>query len=525
MSQTYDELNRTWKTTCKILLGEELGELKEYESWLLQYISKPRVEKSAVTGNDTYLVVEDYADGSKFVEFDKVDFNKRFEPLNINEIKDIDSIAGAVQERAYYTGSLVLGNSRFIEGSSNITDSTYILKSYFLDACQNVAYSMYLRQNKSVFGIFGSALSDFMIRDLVIGPNCHRLFESFRIRDCSDIYYSANLEACGDCLFCFNLSGKRRFIGNLELKPDEYTQLKKKLVAEMADTARKKKDSLFDVLAKLPHDKVDVVGLEEQEKFDFVPINAAFSKTFEIILKKTPGEMVAYESYLQKHRVPKIFKTKDSASNGDIPFTEGYGGSIMPKHRLVSDKEAFALSEKSPSLGLADVKGLSLNNTAALSKIAYMPLGHVSGRASNVGNVLWNNFNAINCYSGMGYAECKESAYCFWPRQSSYLFGSAMVFDSSFCIHAYYSKNLTRSFEIDGCTSCSDVYFSHNCENVRNSMFCFNAKNKNNAIGNAELPMEQYRNVKDMLVEQIADELVKNKDLKLDIFNIGCYKK
>jgi hypothetical protein len=56
-------------------------------------------------------------------------------------------------------------------------------------------------------------------------------------------------------------------------------------------------------------------------------------------------------------------------------------------------------------------------------------------------------------------------------------------------------------------------------------MFCFNVKGKRYAIGNAELPPDQYRKVKDMLVEQMADEIVRTKELKCDIFNIGCHAK
>jgi hypothetical protein len=55
-------------------------------------------------------------------------------------------------------------------------------------------------------------------------------------------------------------------------------------------------------------------------------------------------------------------------------------------------------------------------------------------------------------------------------------------------------------------------------------MFCFNAKGKRYAIGNAQLQPDQYRRIKDMLVGQMADELIKNKQLKWDIFSIARAK-
>jgi len=30
----YDELNKRWKATCRILFGEEIGELEEYKEYL-----------------------------------------------------------------------------------------------------------------------------------------------------------------------------------------------------------------------------------------------------------------------------------------------------------------------------------------------------------------------------------------------------------------------------------------------------------------------------------------------------------
>lgn len=524
-SPVYEGVNRSWKQTCKILFGEELGELKDSRNWLIEYVGKPRVEKSAVSGKDVSLAIDDYCRGSKFMEFDEINFFKKFEPLNLNEIKDIDSIIEAVRERIYYTGDLILGNSKFVESSSNITDSANVLNSYFLDACENIAYCMYLRYNKFAFGVFGAALSDFMIRTLVIGPNCHRLFETFRIRESSDAYYSANLEGCSECIFCFNLDGRRHSIGNLGLQKDKYRTLKEKLIAEMRESIRSKKISLFNLISKLPKEKVTVAVRGKKEKFDITPINEAFRSTFEVILKRKPSGVEDYQSYLQKHKVPKITAINDTASRESIAFTEDYNGSAIPRHRLISEAEALSLSENPRSLDIDEVMQLSLNNSAMLSKIAFMPLGHVSGRTSNVSNVLWNNFSASNCYSGMGYAECKESAYCFWPRQSSYIFGSAMVFDSSYCINTYYSKKLARSFEIDGCTNCSDIYFAHNCENVHDSMFCFNVKNLKNAIGNAMLSTADYRKVKEAIIGQVADELVKKKDFKWNIYNLGCRSK
>jgi len=75
--------------------------------------------------------------------------------------------------------------------------------------------------------------------------------------------------------------------------------------------------------------------------------------------------------------------------------------------------------------------------------------------------------------------------------------------------------------EVDSCDNCTDLYYGHNCENVHDSMFCFNVKNLRNAIGNAPLPQNQYLKIKQMLKQQLIDELEEKKDLKWDIYNLS----
>ena len=36
----YVELDKAWKTTCRVLFGGEIGDLKEYEPWLREYLPK-----------------------------------------------------------------------------------------------------------------------------------------------------------------------------------------------------------------------------------------------------------------------------------------------------------------------------------------------------------------------------------------------------------------------------------------------------------------------------------------------------
>jgi hypothetical protein len=78
-----------------------------------------------------------------------------------------------------------------------------------------------------------------------------------------------------------------------------------------------------------------------------------------------------------------------------------------------------------------------------------------------------------------------------------------------------------RCFEVNDSNSCTDCYFCHNCEDLKNCMFCFNTKAKRYAIGNVEVGREAYMKIRKLLQEQVADELEKTKSLRHDIYNIG----
>jgi hypothetical protein len=77
-SETYRALNKAWKSATKVILGEELGELIDYEKWLSEYAETPRVEASSLGGGEVHLGIKDYCRGAKFISFGQVDFGKKF---------------------------------------------------------------------------------------------------------------------------------------------------------------------------------------------------------------------------------------------------------------------------------------------------------------------------------------------------------------------------------------------------------------------------------------------------------------
>jgi hypothetical protein len=70
--------------------------------------------------------------------------------------------------------------------------------------------------------------------------------------------------------------------------------------------------------------------------------------------------------------------------------------------------------------------------------------------------------------------------------------------------------------------SSADCYFCHNVENVRDSMFCFNARNLQYAIGNVEVGKEDYARIKKKVLDEVARKLETEKRFDLNIYNVGC---
>lgn len=236
------------------MLGREIGRIGAYEQYLQKFVEPYSVEESAISGK-TVVVTGDYEKGSKFISGDELEgYSKMVEKsrLDINSIKDIDSILEALGERFYYSGNDILGNSSQAILSNRVVDSTYVYKSH------DVFYSKYVAHT------YLSKYSDYIFGGHSIGKGTHfaakafetyessRIWEGVHIYLSQDCTYSSNLENCQNCLFCFNLRSARRCIGNLKLEDGKFAALKEKLQEDIADTLEAKRTavSIVEIVGK-----------------------------------------------------------------------------------------------------------------------------------------------------------------------------------------------------------------------------------------------------------------------------------
>jgi hypothetical protein len=514
----YGKVNAAWKQTCKVLLGEEIGELKDYEEWLSRYMSYPMNSRpSALSGKPVNYSVPNYPRSAKLLSLDEVDFNKKFEPLNINEIKDMDSIVGALQERIFYTGNVILENSKFVAESSTISNSFNVFHSNFIDDSKYVAYCTQVLEAENMYGVNGAGSPKYIISAINVGK-CTCCFSSNSINECSNLYYTHFAENCMDAMFCFGIRSKRNVIGNLELPPEKYKVLKGKLLEDINEELKKKKHILsvleLPTEGKLP----ELPKLTfEREEGDKAPIEEAFGKVTSVVLGRRLRNMDDYGDWLMQF-VKKVHSHPSAISGQPVYFCKFYPYTEMAPNRFVTQKEAIELAGK---LKLTEEELHSLESIKkSLWKIVFFsPQGRFM-KNSNVPETVITRF-ASNCYHGGLYVFNDYCGFSYWSANSKYIFGSESALGSQSCIHAYHSVDLARCFEVDSCSTSTDLYFSHNCENVNDSMFTFNAKNLRYAVGNVQYPKEEYRKLRTTLLEQITDELEKKKAVPWNIYSLS----
>ncbi|MBI5228010.1 hypothetical protein HY988_05465 [Candidatus Micrarchaeota archaeon] len=524
-SPTYSELNREWKTTCRIVLGSEIGELQDYKDWLIE-LNNPRfVKKCSKSKVETVFTSNNFPNEGKFITMEEVDFNKKFEPLGINEMKDIDSILEALDERLYYCGNIILGNSKFVEKSSNIQNSFFVYDSVKISDSKNIAYSQYLRLCENIFGTNEGGESKFCIRCSILFRNM-RSFELWKSTNCSDCYYSFGLDNCSESFFSFNLIGKRHVIGNLILTKDKYAQIKKKLLSEVVGKLKKDKrlDTLVELTSKSEPNNSIVQTLVEKinqqnEIQDKKPIEISFVKTSSLLFEKPlEGGIDSYSNWLRTHTVVP-YQLQSVISKQSVQMSQWPGLAQLPKSRLVTYDEGLKIGEHL-AIGENEVQRVNMDNSAQIiGKIAYYSPEQITGNNSNLIECQWGA-GATNCYRTVICAYSKNCAYCSWPRSSDHCFGCGIAFDCGFCLKCFDSVKLERCFEVDGGRDSSDSYFCHNIEGMRQAMFCFNTKNKHYAIGNAEVGRETFGKVKEMVQDWAFGELDKKKRLDLSIYNL-----
>ena len=518
------DLEQAFQSTSKVIFGEEIGSLREFAPYFEEMMFPYRMKRSYLSGKPVMVSNAFYPEGAKFISQEEIPLVK-FPALNINEIKDTDSLFAAASERAVFCGNKLFGRNTNMSDVDNCVDCSSISHGHSLYNVKYGAYASTLRESEYVFGVCGFPKTQFGMR-MCDGVGANRCFETYYGTNLADMYYSFNCVGCSNCIFAFNLHAKRHVIGNLELPKDEFLRLKKKLVSEMADELKRKK-RLFSVadIAYFGRDKKDIP--DDEIAFDSPPppkIEEAFSSTCRIVLGREHKNIRRFGSWLLRRAI-SVKKVK--GANGTPTFKVGTLPTIkeMPADRLVTNKEGEEASRLHP---ISIKQGEDLSLREALSRVAKNArfsvefIDGVNDRCIDTPNL----YGGSVIYKMLDTTDSKLSAYSSAVIKSEHIFGGAFrLLQSQFCINIFDSTNLKGCFEVDCSYASRDSFFCHNCENVSDAMFCFNAKALSHAFCNEAVGKEEYARLKKILLDYINSELEEKGALDASIFNIPVKKK
>lgn len=511
------DLQSAFDATSRVLFGSEIGQLSDFEPYLMEMMMPYQVHKSCISGKPVVVSHPYYPKNAKFVSQDEVG-KLKFSPLNINEIKDIDSLFAAAAERAVFCGNKVFGTNFSISEVDNCVDCSNVHFSHNVYHVKNGAYLSIVRESENVFGLAPHPKIKFSMR-CAEGIDANRCFEEYSCASISDMHYAINCIGCQNCIFAFNLRSKHNVIGNLELPQEKFLHLKKKLLAEMAHELRKNKrlPSLAD-LAFIGRKKEDVP--EEKLAYDSpVPpkVEEGFRSTCRIVLGKEHQNIRKYGAGMLKRALP-IKKVRGAFGNPSYKV----GLPVMrdiPADRLVSLEESKKCAQM--KISIKENEQPSLNELLLrVGKIAYFAVEFLDGQNINCADTP-DIFTGSNIYKCWDSTNSKNSAYTSAAIESEHIFGGYLrMLHSAFCINCFDSTKLRNSFEVDSTYSSSNAYFCHNCENVQNAILCFNAKSLNYAVLNTPVSKEEFERVKKMLLSYVNKELAEKGECSRNIFHL-----
>jgi hypothetical protein len=514
-------IEQAFNVTFKLIFGECNLKLDDLAEYMQRWHYPIHMRKSSVSGREVALSTRFYRKDATYVSQDEMNFSRKY-ALDVNKIRDIDSILEQIQDRTYYAGNKSFGSSSELEDCDTCTDVTCAKAAHHISGTKYAAYCSYVRYGSEyVFGSGWFLRSKHLIRCMG-ADSLTRAFECYVSPQCSDAFFCFNCWASSHIMFSFNQRSKRYCIGNNELPKDRYFELRKKLVDESREYLEKHKEfpSIFEptamtekqrnaLLAKAPKTK--------EEECDLSQINEAFKTTSRVIFGAEIGTVDENKQLLtERPDIPQEVTTF-FRNNGYYPPVFFF--KQIPKDRMINGEEEQVSAEAKISLSAEE------SFASIIDKMGDISLYRIDMREGKISNIIKSSliYHGINAYYVDDLTFGKNCAYCTFALTTEAVFGSFRAIHSKFCIRCESPYNCTACFECDSCTNCSNCYYCHNCEGCSDCMFCFNVKSLHYAIGNVELGKEQYMKIREMVLKELIDQ-IKNGKLKNDIYSLGCRK-
>jgi hypothetical protein len=249
-----EELEKEFQGTTLLLLGTALKGLDDYGEWLGRRIPLPRETRSAVSGKEAWVgpsliyLSKDYNLKNAILldEMDQVN-KSPFAPQDVARASVRDIMKSLVGPVRYHVANMRYQAHENVWKCSGAGGgrNLYHCDDVYLDV-KNVAYSNFTLWSHNAFGCHGVTNSGFVIH----AYNCSKVARCFEVDGCSDssgLLFCHNCENVQDSMFCFNAKNLRYAIGNVQVPPDKYKEIKARVLAEISAELEKTKSLERDI--------------------------------------------------------------------------------------------------------------------------------------------------------------------------------------------------------------------------------------------------------------------------------------
>ena len=246
----------------------------------------------------------------KYLDFDE-------EEISIyNQICRVDEGSRNIWYSKDVKNSANLMRSSYVTDSSNVRDSEDVYNSRFvfnstsIKDSKNISDSENVSDSDTVLKSRDVSMSEQVARSKSIDW-CENVFWSARLRDCSFIYQSEDLDTshfCGfvknsdHCLFCSGIENKSYYIFNEEVTPQEFEEVLSTLL-EMLN------------VESAPMIKVNDDGLIATERFTFSP---RYDSIFDGLSKEFYGWIGTLPNYSDDKFLSLFFRDRENLKSSEV---------------------------------------------------------------------------------------------------------------------------------------------------------------------------------------------------------------
>ncbi len=229
------EIEKTFASVTKSVLGRALNGHGLYGPWLLEHVRAPVRLKSAVSGQ--IIVVPSFSyytePGERAVTLEEsLEEGKKM--LGDKDIRRL-TLANApslLSPIKLYSPDVTFGTNLFIEECGVYFWSSHCYASTWAGHAKYCAYSMWPRNSEGCFGC-EFAMSCKSCLKCYHSVELSRCFEVSHSNSCSDCFFCHNCENLSDSMFCFNAKGMKYAIGNVEVGKERYEKVKALVLADI----------------------------------------------------------------------------------------------------------------------------------------------------------------------------------------------------------------------------------------------------------------------------------------------------